>query len=77
MFVFDQSEIFGDLTFLKNSTYLVFFVFHFKQFYTLIYEGVTLNMFAIKSPWGKYALMNMHSRNMLAENCPAEKTPLT
>ena len=39
--------------------------------------GVTLNLSAIKSPWNKYALINMPSRNMLAENCPAEKTPLT
>ena len=39
--------------------------------------GVTLNLFAIKSPWNKYALINMPSRNMLAENCPAEKMPLT
>ena len=41
------------------------------------FMGVTLNLFAIKSPWNKYALINMPSRNMLAENCPAEKTPLT
>ena len=39
-------------------------------------RGVTLNLFAIKSPWNKYALINMPSRNMLAENCPAEKMPL-
>ena len=38
--------------------------------------GVTLNLFAIKSPWTKYASINMPSRNMLAEKCPAEKTPL-
>ena len=38
--------------------------------------GVTLNLFAIKSPWNKYALINMPSRNLLAEKCPAEKTPL-
>ena len=40
------------------------------------HAGVTLNLFAIKSPWNKYALINMPSRNMLAENCPAEKMPL-
>ena len=38
--------------------------------------GVTLNLFAIKSPWNNYALINLPSRNMLAENCPAEKMPL-
>ena len=44
---------------------------------SIVFFGVTLNLFAIKSPWNKYALINMPSRNMLAENCPAEKTPLT
>ena len=38
--------------------------------------GVTLNLFAIKSPWNRYALMNMPSRNMPAENCPVEKNAL-
>ena len=40
------------------------------------FMGVTLNLFAIKSPWNRYALINMPSRNMHAENCPAEKNAL-
>ena len=54
---------------------LIFFFWGQRPLWEYSVDGVTLNLFAIKSPWNKYALMNMPSKKMLAEKCPAEKTP--